>query len=73
MEVKLILIIWVNKTTNTIIVTIALLIKNCWLLCLSEEFRSIHKAPKFKVGDRVMITTYKSIFIKGCYYAIKNK
>ena len=31
----------------------------------TEEIESIHKAPKFKVGDRVKITKYKNIFSKG--------
>ena len=30
----------------------------------SEEFESSHKAPKFKVGDRVTTTKYKNIFSK---------
>ena len=36
---------------------------------LSEEFDSIHKAPKFKAGDRVRITNYKIIFSKGCFFS----
>ena len=32
---------------------------------LTEEIEFSHKAPKFKVGDRVRITTYKNIFSKG--------
>ena len=32
----------------------------------SEEFESIHKALKFKVGNKFMITKYKNIFSK-CY------
>ena len=31
---------------------------------LSEKIESIHKAPKFKVSDRVRITKYKNIFSK---------
>ena len=30
----------------------------------SEKFESIHKAPKFKVGDRVKIVKYKNISAK---------
>ena len=29
---------------------------------LTEEIESSHKAPKFKVGDRVRIKKYKNIF-----------
>ena len=29
---------------------------------LSEEIMMIYKAPKFKAGDRIRITKYKSIF-----------
>ena len=32
---------------------------------LTEEIESRHKAPKFKVGDRVSIIKYKNIFSKG--------
>ena len=32
---------------------------------LTEEIESCHKAPKFRFGDRVRITTYKNIFSKG--------
>ena len=32
---------------------------------LTEDIESIHKAPKFKAGDRVRITKYKNIFNKG--------
>ena len=32
---------------------------------LIKEIESSHKAPKFKVGDRVRITKYKNIFSKG--------
>ena len=32
---------------------------------LAEENKSSHKAPKFKVGDRVRITKYNNIFSKG--------
>ena len=32
---------------------------------LTEEIESSHKAPKFKVGDRVRIIKYKNIFSKG--------
>ena len=28
---------------------------------LLEEFESIHKPPKFKIGDRVKVTNYKKI------------
>ena len=31
---------------------------------LIEEIQSSHKAPKFKVGDRVRITKYNNIFSK---------
>ena len=31
----------------------------------SEEFEPSHKAPKYKAGDSVKITTYKNIFSKG--------
>ena len=31
---------------------------------LFEEMGSIHKAPKFKMGDRFRITKYKNIFSK---------
>ena len=31
---------------------------------LAEEIESKYKAPKFKVGDRVMIIKYKNIFSK---------
>ena len=33
---------------------------------LSEEIELNHKAPNFKVGEKVRITKYKSIFSKGC-------
>ena len=33
---------------------------------LTEEIDPIHKAPKFQVGDRVRITTYKNTFSMGC-------
>ena len=32
---------------------------------LIEKMWSIHKAPKFKVSDRVRIAKYKNIFSKG--------
>ena len=32
----------------------------------TEEIESSHKAPKFKVGDRVRIIKHKKIFNKGC-------
>ena len=32
---------------------------------LTEKIESRYKAPKFKIGDRVRITTYKNIFGKG--------
>ena len=32
---------------------------------LVKEIESSHKAPKFKVRDRVRITKYKNIFSKG--------
>ena len=32
---------------------------------LAEEIESRHKAPKFKVGDKVRIIKYKKIFTKG--------
>ena len=32
---------------------------------LTEEIESSHKAPKFKVVDKVRITKYKNIFSKG--------
>ena len=32
----------------------------------TEEIETNHKAPKFKSGDKVMITKYKNIFSK-CY------
>ena len=32
---------------------------------LTEKIETNPKAPKFKVNDRVRITTYKSIFGKG--------
>ena len=34
------------------------------LRCL-KKLESDHKAPKFKVGDRVRITKYKNIFTKS--------
>ena len=34
---------------------------------LTEEIESGHKAPKFKVSDRVRITKCKSIFRKGYF------
>ena len=33
---------------------------------LTEEIESSHKAPIFKVGDKVTITKCKNIFSKGC-------
>ena len=36
---------------------------------LSEEFDSIHKAPKFKAGDRVRITNYKIILAKAVFFS----
>ena len=32
---------------------------------MTENSDSSHKAPKFKVGDRVRITKYMNIFSKG--------
>ena len=32
---------------------------------LSEELKSSHKTPKFKIGDIPSITKYKNIFRKG--------
>ena len=32
---------------------------------LTEKIETNHKAPKFKVNDRVRITKYKNIFSKG--------
>ena len=32
---------------------------------MSEKIETNLKAPKFKVNDRVRITNYKNIFIKG--------
>ena len=32
---------------------------------LIEETETSHKSPKFKVGDRIIITTYKNSFSKG--------
>ena len=32
---------------------------------LTEEIKTNPQAPKFKVGDRVRITKYQSIFSKG--------
>ena len=32
---------------------------------LTEKFETNHKAPKFKVNDRVRITKHKNIFSKG--------
>ena len=34
---------------------------------LNEDIESSHKAPKFKVGDRVRITKYKNNFSKGLH------
>ena len=34
---------------------------------LNEDTESSHKAPKFKVGDRVRITKYKNNFSKGLH------
>ena len=31
---------------------------------LTEKIETNHKAPKFKVNDRVRITKYKNIFVK---------
>ena len=32
---------------------------------LTDKIETNHKAPKFKVNDRVRITNYKNIFSKG--------
>ena len=32
---------------------------------LSEKIETNHKAPEFKMNDRVRITKYKNIFSKG--------
>ena len=32
---------------------------------LTEKFGKVHKAPKFKVNDRIRIIKYKNIFSKG--------
>ena len=36
-----------------------------WLLFWLKKIESRHVTPKFKVGDRVRITTYKHMFRKG--------
>ena len=35
------------------------------VLLFSEKFESIHKAPKFKIVEKVRITKCKNIFSKG--------
>ena len=35
------------------------------ILLSSKKIEADHKAPKFKVNDRVRITKYKNIFSKG--------
>ena len=37
----------------------------------TEEIELSHKTPKFKLGDRVIITNYKNIFRKG-YTLVKG-
>ena len=32
---------------------------------LTKEVETNHKAPKFKVNNRVRVTKYKNIFVKG--------
>ena len=38
---------------------------NADYFALTKDIESIHKAPKFKSGDRASITNYKNIFNKG--------
>ena len=47
---------------NKIVVIINLLVKkpvHAVFSAFSEEFKSSHKAPKFKISDRVKITNHK--------------
>ena len=53
---------------NTILLIITPLIKilrHAGYFALSEESKSIQKAPKFKIGDRVRITMYNNILSKS--------
>ena len=34
-------------------------------ICIDFDFQNNDKDPKFKVGDRVIISKYKNIFAKG--------
>ena len=34
-------------------------------ICIDFDFQNNDKDPKFKVGDRVIISKYKKIFAKG--------
>ena len=68
-EANLVLLIRIMQQINTIIIIIILLRKkpiNADYSTLSENTESNLKASKFKVNDRVRITTYKNIFSKGC-------
>ena len=57
---------WINKCINTIILIIILLVKkaiNADYSALTEKIQTNPKS-KFKVNDRVRITKYNTIFIK---------
>ena len=54
--------------TKTIILISVILVKkpiDADYSALTGKIKSIHRAPKFKVGDRVRITKYKNIFSKS--------
>ena len=55
----------VNQYNNTYHRFIGLKLVDTNYSALTEDFKLSHKAPKFKVGDRVRIIKYKNIFSKG--------
>ena len=67
MIVNLIVIIQTSQQMNTIILIIGAIKKaiDADQCALNEEIETNHKAPIFKVDDRLRITKHKNIFRKG--------
>ena len=55
----------VDQYNNTYYHSINKKLINADYSALAEKIETNHKAPKFKVNDRVRITMYKNIFNKG--------
>ena len=55
----------VNQYNNTYRHSVGKRVINPDYSTLNENIELNHKAPKFKINDRVKVTKYKNIFSKG--------